>query len=61
MNFSTDMKPRRTLRILVFGLALLLGAAQAARAQEGEAAPAPSPPDEKLARILDKAGEGVAK
>jgi len=39
-------------------LALLLGASGAARAQE---AAAPTPGDEKLARILDRAGESVAK
>lgn len=39
---------------------LLLGAGGAARAQEA-AAPTPVPPDEKLARILERAGEAVAK
>jgi hypothetical protein len=42
-------------------LALLVGAAGAARAQEVSAAPTPKPPDEKLARILDRAGEAVAR
>lgn len=42
-------------------LALLLGACAAARAQEGAAAPTPTPADEKLARILERAGEAVAK
>ena len=42
-------------------LALLLCASTAARAQEETAAPRPTPPDEKLTRILDRAGESVAK
>jgi hypothetical protein len=42
-------------------LALLLGAAVAARAQEAEAAPTPAPVDEKLTRILDRTGEAVAR
>lgn len=42
----------------MFGLALLLCAAAAARGQE---AAAPAPPDEKLARILERAGAAVEK
>ncbi|HEX8283630.1 MAG TPA: hypothetical protein VF588_09765 [Pyrinomonadaceae bacterium] len=45
-------------------LALALGAGVAARAQgeaEASAPPAPKPPDEKLARILERAGESVAR
>ena len=41
-------------------LVLLFGAAWAARAQEA-AAPQPTPGDEKLARILERVGEGVAR
>jgi hypothetical protein len=43
-------------------LALVLGACVAARAQEEEApTQTPAPADEKLARILERAGESVAK
>lgn len=42
-------------------LALALGACVAARAQGEAAAPTPRPADEKLARILERAGESVAK
>jgi hypothetical protein len=49
------------MRNLVLALALLLGANAAARGQEEEAAPARPPADERLARILARAGEGVAR
>jgi hypothetical protein len=42
-------------------LALVLGACVAARAQGEASAPTPTPADEKLARILERAGESVAK
>jgi hypothetical protein len=44
------------LRAVLFAVALLLGAGAAARAQEAAA-----PVDDKLARILERTGEGVAK
>jgi len=53
------MSKRGVLGAAVF--ALLLGAAGAARAQEAPAAPRPAPADEKLARILDRAGEAVVR
>lgn len=46
------------LRVLLLWLALLHGVGAAARAQE---AAVPAPGDERLARILDRAGEAVAK
>ena len=45
------------LNVVLF--ALLLGAGCSARAQE--ATPAPAPADERLARVLERAGEAVAK
>jgi hypothetical protein len=44
---------------VLLGLALLLGACAGVRAQEKEEAPPPG--DEKLARILGRVGEGVAR
>jgi hypothetical protein len=51
---------RRLTRALLPALALLLGAFVSTRAQ-GEPAPTPAAVDEKLERILEKAGEAVAR
>ena len=52
------MSKGSALKAVPLALALLLGAAVSARAQEATATPAA---DEKLARILDRAGEAVAR
>jgi hypothetical protein len=52
------MTRRAKLKVVVLGVALLLGASARARAQESAL---PTPVDERLARILERVGEGVAR
>jgi hypothetical protein len=52
------MKRGGVMKGVVLGLALLFGAGAGVRAQEADA---PRPRDEKLERILERVGEGVAR
>jgi hypothetical protein len=61
VNFSSVMTRPTKLKVVVLVLALLGGAGGAARAQEAPDAPRPKPAGGELTRVLDRAGEAVAR